>query len=65
MLSFEEKNTQPWFTYFQITGKYLNYVKTNPLYIIVDDFSIYLLGYSEFRCLYLPQEHTFISTVLL
>jgi len=21
-LSFEEKTTQPWFTYFQITGKY-------------------------------------------
>jgi len=22
VLSFEEKTTQPWFTYFQITGKY-------------------------------------------
>ena len=22
MLSFEEKTTQPWFTYFQINGKY-------------------------------------------
>jgi len=22
VLSFEEKNTQPWFTYFQIAGKY-------------------------------------------
>ena len=22
MLSVEEKTTQPWFTYFQITGKY-------------------------------------------
>jgi len=22
VLSFEEKNTQPWFTYFQIAGKH-------------------------------------------
>jgi len=22
VLSFEEKTTQPWFTYFQISGKY-------------------------------------------
>jgi len=22
VLSFEEKNTQPWFTYFQLAGKY-------------------------------------------
>ena len=38
--SFEEKTTQPWFTYFQIAGKYLKSFKTNPLNIIFDDFSI-------------------------
>ena len=41
-------------------------VKTNPLNIIFDDFSIWLLGYrTEFSCQYLPQGHTFISTVWL
>ena len=59
VLSFEEKTTQPWFTYFQIASKYYNYFKTNPLNIILYDFSICLLGYrTEFRCLYLPQGHT-------
>ena len=29
VLSFEEKTTQPWFTYFQIADKYQIYVKTN------------------------------------
>ena len=44
----------------------LKYVKTNPLNIIFDDFGIilWLLGYrTEFSWLYLPQGHTFISTV--
>jgi len=58
VLSFEEKTTQPWFTYFQI------FFKTNTLNIIVDDLSIWLLGYrTEFSCLYLPQGHNFITTV--
>ena len=35
VLSFEEKTTQPWFTYFQI------FFKTNTLSIIFDDFSIW------------------------
>ena len=39
VLSFDEKSTQAWFTYFQIPGKYYIYVKTKPLNIIVDDFS--------------------------
>ena len=39
-LSFEEKTTQPLFTYFQMGWKYLKYAKTNPLNIIFDDFSI-------------------------
>jgi len=38
LLSFEEKTTQPWFTYFQIAAKYS--FKTNPLNISFDDFSI-------------------------
>ena len=42
----------------------LKYVKTNPLNIILDDFSIWLLGYrTKFSCLYLPHRHNFISTV--
>jgi len=40
VLSFEEKITRPWFTYFQIAGKYPIFFKTNPLNIIFDDFSI-------------------------
>ena len=40
VLSFEEKTTQPWLTYFQIAGKYQNSFKTNQLNIIIDDFSI-------------------------
>jgi len=40
VLSFEENTTQPWLTYFQIAGKYYTSFKTNPLNIIVDDFSI-------------------------
>jgi len=43
VLSFEEKITQPCFTYFQIAGKYQTSFKTNPLNIIFDDFSIWLL----------------------
>ena len=31
VLRFEEKTTQPWFTYFQIAGKYSQSLKTNPL----------------------------------
>ena len=38
VLSFEEKTTQPWFTYFQIAGKHS--FKTNSLNIIFDNFSI-------------------------
>jgi len=40
VLSFEEKTTQPWFTYFQIAGKYYTSSKTNPLNINFDDFSV-------------------------
>ena len=40
VLSFEEKTIQPWFTYFQIAGKYLKSSKTNPLNIIFDYISI-------------------------
>jgi len=40
VLGFEEKTTQPWFTYFQIAGKYKNYFQTNPLNIIFDNLSI-------------------------
>ena len=66
VLSFEEKTTQPWFSYFQIADKYYNYFKTNPLNVIFDDFNIWLLGYrTEFSCLYIPQGHTFIGTVWL
>jgi len=37
---------------------------TDPLNIIFDDFGILLLGYRiEFRCLYIPQGHYFISTL--
>ena len=40
-----------------------NRFKTNPLNIIFDDFSIWLLGFkTEFSCLYLPQGHYFMST---
>ena len=35
--------------------------KTNPLNIIFDDFSIWLLGYNtEYSCLYLPQGHVWL-----
>ena len=27
--------TQPWFTYFQIAGKYWHFFKTNPLNILL------------------------------
>ena len=40
VLSFEEKTTQPWLTYFQIAGKHQKSLKINPLNIIFDDFSI-------------------------
>ena len=45
VLSFERKTKQPWFTYFQIAGKYWKSYKTYRLNIIFDDFSIWLLGY--------------------
>ena len=38
VLIFEEKLTQPWFTYFQITGKYFKHMSR--LNIIFDDFSV-------------------------
>ena len=44
VLNFEEKTTQPWFTYFQTAGKYWKSFKTNPLNIIFDNFIIRLLG---------------------
>ena len=54
VLNFEEKTTQLWCIYFQITDS------------IFDDFGICLLGYrTEFSCLYLPQGHNFTSTVWL
>ena len=66
VLSLKEKKTQPWFTYFQLAGKYYNSFKINLLNIIFEDFSIRLLGYrTEFSCLYLPQGHNFTSTVWL
>ena len=66
VLSFEEKTTQPWLTYFQIAGKYQKSLKINPLNIIFDDFSIWLLRYrTEFSCSYLPQGHKIIITVCL
>jgi len=40
VLNFEDKTTQPWFTYFQINGKYNTYFKTNPLNIIFHEFGI-------------------------
>ena len=37
---------------------------TEPLNIIVDIFSIWLLGYRiKFNCLYIPQGHYFINTM--
>ena len=55
VLNFEEKTTQPWFTY----------LLTNVLRLL-DNFSIRLLGYrTEFSCLYLSQGHNFISFVWL
>ena len=39
---------------------------TDPLNIIFDDFCKWLQGYRiEFSCLYIPQEHYFISTLCL
>ena len=59
VLSFEKDNTT-----FQIAGMYKHSFKTNPLNIILDDFSIWLLEYrTEISCLYIPQVHNFISTV--
>ena len=40
VLNFEEKTTQPWFTYLQIADKDYTSFKTNPLNIIFDDFRI-------------------------
>ena len=56
VLSFEKDNTT-----FQIAGKYKHSFKTNPLNIILDDFSICLLEYrTEISCLCIPQVHNFI-----
>jgi len=64
VLSFEEKTTQPCFTYFQNDRQILPSFKTNPLNIIFDDFSICLLGYrTEFSCLYLPERHNYCMAV--
>ena len=66
VLSFEDKTTQPWFTYFQINGKYKTYFKTNPLNIIFHEFCIWLLDNRiALSCLYLPQGHYFLSTLWL
>ena len=40
MLSFEEKTTQSWSTYFHIAGNYCTSYKTNLLNNMFDDFSI-------------------------
>ena len=45
----------PWFTYFQIAGKYYKSLKTNPLKIIVGDFGLWWPGDRiDFSCLYIP-----------
>ena len=45
----------PWFTYFQIAGKYYKSLKTNPLKIIVVDFGLWWPGDRiDFSCLYIP-----------
>ena len=41
VLTFEEKTTQPWFTYFQIAGKYWKSFKTYPLNIIFLKISVF------------------------
>ena len=50
---------------FKLTSSTNNYLKTYPLNIIFDDFRIWLLGYSEFSCLYFPKGHTCISSLWL
>ena len=65
-VEFWRKNNTTLVYPLSICRQVLNSVKTNPLNIIFDDFSIWLLGYrTEFSCLYRPQGHTFISTVWL
>ena len=64
VLSFEEKTTQPWFTYFQIAGSTKTLLR--PVKYYFEDFILRLLAYrTQFSCLYLPQGHTFISTMWL
>ena len=61
VVSFEEKTTQSWFTYFVLKSS-----RTYPLNIILMIFSLWLLGYrTEFSCLYLPQGHNVISIMWL
>ena len=40
VLSWKEKATQTWFTYFQIARKYLTYFMTHQLNIIFNNFGI-------------------------
>jgi len=40
VLSLKEETTQHWFSYFQITRKYLKPFMNNPLNIIFDNFGI-------------------------
>jgi len=66
VLSFEEKNNTTLVYLLSNCRQVLQYCKTNPLSIIFDDFSTWLLQYrTEFSCLYIPQGHTFITTVWL
>jgi len=66
VLSFIEKTTQPWFTYFQIADKYQKSFKTKPfnLFLKISVYDNYN-NRTEFSCLYLPQGHNFLSTVWL
>ena len=49
VFSFEEKTTQPLFTYFQIAGKYQTYFKTNPLNIYFWRFQYILIRITKDR----------------
>ena len=66
VLSLNKKTKQHCFSYFHIAPKYYKSIMTNPFNIILDNFGTWLLGYRiEFSCLYIPQEHYFISTLWL
>ena len=66
VLSFEEKNNTTLVYQLSNCRQVLQYCKTNPLSIIFDDFSKWLLVYRmEFSYICLPQGHTFITTVWL